>query len=285
MLENTASLINAGGATFDLTDNGSVGQAGGGTLTNAGTLEKTGGTGTSTIATTTFSNTGTVELDGGRLDISAAVTQVVGKTLTAGTWTVTGSSTATLDITSARRLTTLGTTTAVTLSGVGATFDNLSGLTTIEKGASLSLLSGNSFTTTGRLTNKGILTLSPASILTVRGSFTQTATGTLNVQMDGPHTSPQLGHVVSTTGTVVLGGRLNVTFVGPPLIAYRPPAVGRSFELLDNEGGSAVSGIFKGLPAGSTFKVKGGKKTMVFQITYVGTDTDGNQNVLITRIK
>jgi hypothetical protein len=31
-------------------------------------------------------------------------------------------------------------------------------------------------------------------------------------------------------------------------------------------------------------KVKKGTKTMKFQITYAGTDADGNQNVIITRI-
>jgi hypothetical protein len=87
--------------------------------------------------------------------------------------------------------------------------------------------------------------------------------------------------VVSTTGTVTLAGSLQFT-VG--LVG-----VGSAFELLDNEGNSAISGTFAGLPEGATFKVKVrsivGWTTMTFQVTYVGTDTDGSNNVLVTRIK
>ena len=87
--------------------------------------------------------------------------------------------------------------------------------------------------------------------------------------------------MVSTSGTVTLAGSLTVT-------STVMPAVGSSFELLDNEGNAAISGLFKGLAEGATFKVKvvtsrGTVQRMTFQITYVGTDTDGSQNVVITR--
>jgi hypothetical protein len=279
VLEKSATLSNASGATFDLTNDGGVSQSGGGTLSNAGTLEKTGGTGTGTIATTTLGNTGTVKVTKGTLDISATVTQVSGSTLNAGRWTVTGSATvhSTLDITSASTLTTLGSTAKVTLSGLNTAFTNLSGLTTINKGGSFSLLGGQSFTTTGALTNKGRLILSPGSTLTVSGSFTQTSTGTLTLELGGTNTSPTFGQVVSTTGTVALAGSLKVT-------STVVPAVGSSFEILDNAGNSPVSGTFAGLPEGSTFKVKGGPATMTFQITYAGIDADGTHNVIITRV-
>jgi hypothetical protein len=45
-----------------------------------------------------------------------------------------------------------------------------------------------------------------------------------------------------------------------------------------------MAGIFKGLSEGATFKVKRGTTTMTFQITYAGTDADGDENVIITRI-
>jgi uncharacterized repeat protein (TIGR03803 family) len=279
VLENNATLDNAAGATFDLTDNGSVSASGSGTLSNAGVLEKTGGTGTSTIGTTTITNTGTVAVSSGTLDISATVAQVSGKTLTAGAWTVTGDATvhAQLDITSTGHLTTLGSRARVTLDGPKANFSNLSGLTTIAKGASFSLLGGQSFTTAGALTNKGKLTVAPGSVLTVNGSFTQTSTGTLTIELGGTRTSPTFGQLVSTTGTVALGGSLDVT-------ATVLPAVGSAFELVDNEGDTAISGTFAGLAEGTTFTVKRGTKTMTFQITYVGTDSDGRHNVVITRI-
>jgi uncharacterized repeat protein (TIGR03803 family) len=279
LLENGATLSNAAGATFDLADNGGVSQSGGGTLTSAGILQKTAGTGTSTIASTSLSNTGIVEVATGALDIAATVTQVSGKTLTAGAWTVTGSSKvhAKLDITSAGSLTTLGSGATVALSGLGTSFTNLKGLRTIAQGASFSLLGGQSFATTGALADQGYLTLGPGSTLTVGGSFTQTSSGTLTVEIGGSNAAPTIGQLVGSTGTMALAGTLNVI---PAVV----PKVGSSFELLDNEGAAAISGIFNGLAEGATFTLTEGTTTMTFQITYAGTDADGNHNVVITRI-
>jgi uncharacterized repeat protein (TIGR03803 family) len=279
VLENNATFTNAAGATFDLADNGSVSQSGGGTFTNAGTLEKTGGTGTSTIATTSLSNTGTVDVASGTLAVAATVAQVSGKTLTGGSWTVSGSSTVTaaLDITSAGSLTTLGAGATVTLNGLNTSFTTLGGLTTIAAGANFSLLDGQSFTTAGALTNKGSLTLSPGSVLTVSGSVTQTSAGTLNTELGGTATSSGLGQLVSTTGTVTLGGNLDVASTGVV------PAVGSALELVDNEGNAAIKGHFAHRAQGSTFKVVLGWTTMTFKITYTGTDTDDMMNVIITR--
>jgi uncharacterized repeat protein (TIGR03803 family) len=278
MLENGTVLENATTGTYLIESNGGVGESGGGILVNVGTLEKSQGTGTSTIASSALTNEGTVAVASGTLAISAPVAQVTGKTLTAGTWTASGSATvsATLTITSAGSLTTIGSKAKVTLSGLNTAFTNLSGLTTIDKGGSFSLLGGQSFTTAAALTDKGGLVLGAGSVLTVSGSFTQTSTGALTIDMGGTHTAPTIGQLVSTTGTVTLAGSLTVT-------STVLPAVGSSFEILDNEGNSALSGTFAGLPEGATFKVKVGSKTMTFQITYAGTDTDGGNNVVITR--
>jgi uncharacterized repeat protein (TIGR03803 family) len=280
VLENGATLENPKTGTYEIMRTGGIAaSASGGTLVNAGTLEKSTGSGTSTIATTTFSNTGTVEVVSGTLDISAAVTQVSGSTLAGGTWTLDGSATvhSKLDITSAARFTTLGNAAKVTLNGLNTAFTNLSGLTTIDNGAHFSLLGGASFTTTRALTNKGKLTLGAGSVLTVNGTFRQLLTGSLTIEMGGTNTAPTIGQLVSTTGSVALAGGLNVT-------STVVPPKGRSFEIVDNQGGPAVSGTFKGLPEGATFTVRKGAKTMTFQITYAGTDADGNQNVIITRI-
>jgi uncharacterized repeat protein (TIGR03803 family) len=278
LLENGAALSNSKAGTLLIAGDGGFGESGGGTLVNAGTLEKSAGTGTSTIATTTLGNTGTVEVATGTLDISAAVSQVSGSTLTAGTWTVKGSATvnSTLDITSASGLTTLGSNAKVTLNGLNTAFTNLSGLTTMNKGAHFSLLGGQSFTTSGALANHGGLILGPGSVLTVNGSFTQPTGGTLTIELGGTDTAPTFGQLVSTAGTVTLAGGLKVT-------STVVPAVGSSFAILDNEGNAAISGNFAGLPDGSTFTVTAGGTTMTFQITYAGTDADGSRNVIITR--
>jgi hypothetical protein len=80
--------------------------------------------------------------------------------------------------------------------------------------------------------------------------------------------------VVSSSGTVTLGGTLHLT-------STVVPAVGSSFEILANDGGSAISGTFAGLAESSTFMVTSGSTTMTFQISYKGGD--GN-DVSITRI-
>jgi uncharacterized repeat protein (TIGR03803 family) len=252
---------------------------GGGSIVNTGTLEKTAGSGTSTLDAITLNNTGTVKVTSGTLDVSAKVSQASGSTLTAGTWSVNGSATvhATLDITSANHFTTIGTAAHVTLSGLNTIFTNLSALSTIDKGGSFSLRGGQSFTTTGALTNNGSLTLGPGSILTVSGSFTQSSTGTLAIQLGGSNSAPTFGQLVSTTRSVTLGGKLSVT-------STVVPTVGSSFEVLDNEGNSAISGTFANLPEGATFTVKKGTTTMTFKISYVGSDGDGSKNVVITRI-
>jgi hypothetical protein len=190
-----------------------------------------------------------------------------------------GSSTvhSTLDITSAGKLTTIGTAAHVTLSGLNSTFSNLSGLSTIDKGGSFSLLGDQSLTTPGALTNDGSLTLGPGSVLTVSGSFTQSSTGALAIQLGGSNSKPTFGQLVSTTGSVTLAGSFRMT-------STVVPAVGSSFAVLDNEGKAAISGTFANLPEGATFKVKKGSTTMTFKISYKGSDGDGSHNVVITRI-
>jgi uncharacterized repeat protein (TIGR03803 family) len=273
----SGGFTNTGTFTADTTG-GNLMLTGAGTLTNGGILEKAGA-GTATVAATGLSNTGTVDVAKGTLDISAAVAQVSGTSLTGGAWAVSGSAKvhSTLDITSAASLTTLGTGAQVTLNGLNTSFANLSGLATIDKGAGFSLLGGQGFTTAGALTDKGSLTLGAASVLTVGGSFTQTSTGVLNIGLGGTTSAPTFGQLASTTGTVSLAGSLAVT-------STVVPALFTSFEIIDNGGNSAVSGTFKRLPGGASFKVKKGTRTMTFQISYTGTDADDNQNVIITRI-
>jgi uncharacterized repeat protein (TIGR03803 family) len=279
VLTKGTTLENAQGAIYLIESNGGITESGGGALVNAGTLVKSKGTGTSTIASSTLSNTGAVDVTHGTLDITATVAQVSGKNLTAGTWVVVGSSKvhSKLDITSATGFTTIGSKAGVTLSGLNTTFTNLTGLTTIAQGGSFSLLGGQSFTTAGALTDKGLLTLSPGSVLTVSGSFTQTATGKLTIELGGTNAAPTFGQLVSTTGTVTLAGSLTVT-------STVVPTVGSSFELLDNGGDAAIGGAFAGLPEGTTFTVTAGTTTMTFQISYTGSDADGSQNIIITRI-
>jgi hypothetical protein len=98
----------------------------------------------------------------------------------------------------------------------------------------------------------------------------------LAIQLGGTSTSPTFGQLVSSTGSVSLTGKLSVT-------SSVMPAVGSSFNVLDNEGNSALGGTFANLPEGTKFTVKKGGTAMTFQITYGGNDGDGTNNVEITR--
>jgi hypothetical protein len=278
-------LINLAGGVFDLQSDGGISSYVGAGVNNAGTMKKSKGAGASTIFCnqgTTFNNTGTVAVYSGTLDIAAYINQVSNNALTAGTWVASGSPTvhSTLDLSyepwSVSSFTTIGPKAHVTLSGLNSTFSNLSSLSAIAAGGSLSLLNRVSLTTAGALTSSGNITLSPGSILTVNGSFTDSA-GTFTIQIGGTSADPTFVQVVSTSGSIVLGSSLKVTStVIPPL--------GSKFEILDNAGNSPINGIFAGLAEGSTFTVKVGITTMTFKISYLGSDADGSNNVVITRI-
>jgi hypothetical protein len=202
------------------------------------------------------------------------VAQLSGNSLTAGTWTVGASSN--LNFAAGSNITALAGAT-VTLTGANSNFAALANLATVGATSTFSVQSGRSFTTVAGFTNNGKLTIGPGSILTVAGSFKQSSTAMLTQQLGGTNSAPTFGQIVSTAGTVTLGGTLQVT-------SSVVPAVGSSFAILDNEGSSAVSGTFTGLAEGATFTVKNGNTTMTFQISYVGPDSDGSHNVVITRI-
>jgi hypothetical protein len=136
---------------------------------------------------------------------------------------------------------------------------------------SLSLLGGASLTT-GSFTDDGTLTLGPASALVVKGKFTENADGTLIEQLGGTSSSPTFGSVTATVGVSLAGG-LKVT-------SAVVPAVGSSFEIINNASSSATSGAFTGVPEGSTFTVTVGSTTMTFKISYKGGT--GN-DVVLTR--
>src|SRR5262249_775120 len=121
---------------------------------NAGTIEKTAGTGTSTLPVKgTLSNTGTIEADSGTLSLSPTIAQLSGNVLTAGTWIAEGGST--LAFPSGTSVTTNEAN--ITLGGARATIAAISGLTT--NSGSLSLTNGAGFTTTGDFSNSGSLTV------------------------------------------------------------------------------------------------------------------------------
>lgn len=83
------------------------------------------------------------------------------------------------------------------------------------------------------------------------------------------------GQLKDGAGTVVLDGVLNLSSDVVNLIVNTTPAVGDTFTLIDNKGAASMSGVFDGLPEGTTFGLEGEK----YQISYVG-GPQGNDVVL-----
>ncbi len=173
-----------------------------GSISNAGMFRKSAGTGNTSLSSLlAFSNTGSVEVRSGTLALGNTVAQVSGNTLTGGTWSVFANSTLVLpgSITSNQA--------NVSLNGLGSTLAAINGLT--SNAGSLSVLGGQTFTTASSLSNSGNLIVGPGSALNVTGNYSQTAPGTLTVQIDGRPANGRFGRLAST-GNAVLAGTLNI---------------------------------------------------------------------------
>src|SRR6185437_1798197 len=81
---DTATFTNATGAVWNLGGNNNVYGVGGAQVTNAGTLNKSGGAGTSTIYDS-FSNTGTININAGTLRLDGGTNSIKGPVTGAGT--------------------------------------------------------------------------------------------------------------------------------------------------------------------------------------------------------
>jgi hypothetical protein len=208
----------------------------------------------------------------GTLTITGTVAQLSGNSLTGGTWTVNAN--ANLSFSTGSNITSLAGAT-VALNGAKSNFAALANLATVGSTSSFSVLGGQTFTTTGNFTDSGKLTVGAASTLAVSGSFTENSTGAVTIQVGGSASKPTVGLITTgARGTVTLAGALAVT-------STVIPAVGSVFTILNNQGSSAISGTFSGLPQGATFTVTVDGTTMTFQISYTGGT---GKSVTLTRI-
>jgi hypothetical protein len=122
-------------------------------------------------------------------------------------------------------------------------------------------------TVTGRVANAAQVSpgTSPGTI-TVDGPYGQTPGGTLAVDINGMVPGTEYDRL-AIVGSASLGGTLLVA------LGFAPTN-GTTFVIIDNDGSDAVSGVFAGLPEGTTFRV--GETTLY--ISYVGGT--GNDVVL-----
>jgi Bacterial Ig-like domain (group 3)/SdrD B-like domain len=211
-------LLNAASAIYDVQISGGDFVQGAGAFVNEGTLQRSVAGGTA-IDDTTFSNPGIVKVLTGALSLPFDSGDVSGNTLTTGSWEVFTNATLTVD--SGVSLTTNNT--AITLDGTGSVFTNIASLA--SNGGSFSVVDGQSFTTSGDLSNTGSITIGSTDSLFVGGSYTQSAAGILNAQLGG--TAAGQFSVLAVTNGANLNGTLNVSLVNgfTPLVPNSFPIV------------------------------------------------------------
>ena len=126
---------------------------------------------------------------------------------------------------------------------------------------------------TGNVSTAGkAVTLSPGSSpgqVTINGNLTLDANDTLVIEINGTSAAANYDNLI-VNGAVALGAAnlsASLGFV---------PVFGNTFTIIDNDLADPVSGIFGGLPEGSTIILGG----LPFTISYVGGA--GNNNVTLT---
>jgi hypothetical protein len=189
----------------------SAGPSASGTIVNHGTILADTDGGQLTLLVRTWSNDGTLgAANGGTLRALGSSTNLVNGTLTGGTFEAFADSTLDLEGAAVRA-------NAATLILDGPNSRVVSSLSGTDALAGLAVntadgvlwLSGGRALTTGDFTNAGYLFLGAGSLLKVGGSFTQAATGVLDVQLaDHPDTG-LFGQL--SAGAVALDGTLRVS--------------------------------------------------------------------------
>ena len=216
------TLSNRSSGVLNMNCNDSILGAGDPALVeNQGVLNKTGASTVSFVnssSSITLDNSGTLNVNQGSLSLPSQVVQLQSKTLVGGTWNVSGDGLLTIPNAQIRTLSA-----NVSLSGPNSLFPAINYLSVIN--GSFSLLNGRSFRATpngGELVNLGDISLAADSTLSVVGSFSQTAIGSLRVGWGTVNGTSSLGSVrIIGFGIISLSGLLDVT-----IPANLPPPCG-----------------------------------------------------------
>ena len=282
-----ASFTNTAGALFDLRSDAGITRQGGNPafpFTNAGTLQKSAGTGTSSVSST-FTNNGTVAALTGTLDFNGAQPGVSDGTLPSGTWTVADGAALTFSyypngvtVNQAE----------VTLSGPNSSFPPINALA--DNQGTFSLLALRQFTTAGNLSNEGTITLDAGSTLHVAGNFTASDaaasdTGAVG-RASGKHTQAataskihftlggtaaqgaQSPGVLQTAGTAKMAGLMEIALA--ELAATPGPS-----DTLTVLAAKSVTGSFDNAPSGTRLPTTDGRGS--FLVTYGPTSISLSQ--------
>jgi hypothetical protein len=188
-IQNGATLSNLPGGAFNFTSNGNIALGGSGSnvFNNTGLLEKTGGAGTSTIASLFNNMGGTIDSESGTISLATAGGANTGGTFDAG---LGGSSTATIDLTG-------GNTVAYTGSYTGAgsgTVQLASGTLAVGSSGVTLNFPGSLFQWTGGtvdVSSRGTLTNAAKGVISVAGAA--------DVDLDGQGTLANYGTIVDSS--------------------------------------------------------------------------------------
>lgn len=231
-----------------------------------GTLEASQASGSSSISVPIdfTSNPGVIQVDnaGAALTVGGVVNGSAGVTTKgSGTTILTADNTYTGGTTVAAGTLqndgTIGATTVdsgATLSGVGT----VGSITTTPDASGSPTISPGDPSTTGILTDSGVLTLD--------------STSSFDVTIAGTTVGTNYDQLAAGGAVNLAGATLNVS------LGSFTPTVGNTFDILHNTSGSAITGTFSGLANGSTFTV--GSTT--FEINYNGGST--GDDVVLTAV-
>ncbi|MGD0517878.1 MAG: PEP-CTERM sorting domain-containing protein [Thermoguttaceae bacterium] len=240
-----------------------------------GTFTMTGGT----LAYTSTSgplfyvtnSTGIIKLTGAKVTAASGVLVKAGT----GSWGTSGSNGGTVNLT-ADNETLTGSMTADSLSSITATLQNNTTLTGVVNRAALTVDSSSAWygmagSVLNSLSNSGKISSMTAApgLLTVSGAFTQTSTGTLNIELGGT-TAGSTYDKISVTGAATLAGTLNLD-----LVNGFTPTVGETFDIITC---SSQSGTFSALTSstsGLIYKATYSSSLVELTITAVPEPTAG----------
>ncbi len=251
VVSDNSTITNAAGATFDLASDGALYPTNGATgmvFNNAGTLEKTAGTGVSTVQLP-VNNSGAIAGDSGTLQLTGGGTGIGADTVDAdadGTVSLCGSFSGTFAGSGAGIVelsSSILFSPAFTGAGTGATLDFTGGV-----------LQWRANAVAGTVTNLGTLAVTGNAGLTLSGTFTNTGTVVVNG-----------GASINATDNTAIDNQAGATFDLDSDDALNPAngATGMAFNnagLLEKTGGIGISSI--NVPVNNSGRIEGDTNTL-----------------------
>lgn len=235
-MDRGARLINGINSTWNILSDQAITRLPNGDqpiVENLGVMIKSGGVGVTDIQDIRFINSGTLRIESGTVRIQDP-TAVVGDRLTGGTWSIGGGST--LDFPGANIMINEA---EVELTGPGAMFAAIEGLTTNEAAGRFAVSGGRDFTTVTDFTNNGTLAVGAATEFRAAPGFTLTnfAGGTLT---DGSY---EIGGTLRFDGADVqtLAARVALDGAGADILDQASLSGLRNFNLIDLAGDFSIA--------------------------------------------